>query len=90
MVKSEESGGIRFGRNAKWLMTPTGKEPEKRLERLSHYQSREESKMADNRSFIDRGKVSPKFKTGVKGNQRIKMTFIVDECKKGLRGRGCG
>lgn len=32
----------------------------------------------------------PKFKIRVKGNERIKMTFIVDECKGVLRGRRAG
>lgn len=37
--------------------------------------------MADNQHFIDRERVLPKFKIRVRGNERIKMTFIVDECR---------
>lgn len=58
--------------------------------KVSHYQSRETNKKADNRQFIDRGKALPKFKIRRKRNERIKMTFIVDECKGGLRGWGEG
>lgn len=57
---------------------------------MSHYQSRETNQKADNRQFRDRGKVLPEFKIRLKRNERIKMTFIVDECKGSLRGWGEG